>query len=141
MPAIVKLGTATSFNFKLINQAGLGHNALTQARNQLLSMAAQHPASLVSVRPNSLKNTAQFKLKVNQKKAQALSVSLSNINQTISTALSKTYVNNFINRSRVKKVYVQANAKFRMLPKNVNKLYVRSANGEMVPFSAFTTSH
>lgn len=104
-------------------------------------MAAQHPASLVSVRPNGLEDTAQFKLEVDQEKAQALGVSLSDINQTISTALGGTYVNDFIDRGRVKKVYVQADAKFRMLPEDVDKLYVRSANGEMVPFSAFTTSH
>ncbi|EMY5163613.1 multidrug efflux RND transporter permease subunit AcrF [Escherichia coli] len=141
MPAIVELGTATGFDFELIDQAGLGHDALTQARNQLLGMAAQHPASLVSVRPNGLEDTAQFKLEVDQEKAQALGVSLSDINQTISTALGGTYVNDFIDRGRVKKVYVQADAKFRMLPEDVDKLYVRSANGEMVPFSAFTTSH
>ncbi|SQM80054.1 multidrug efflux system protein [Escherichia coli] len=141
MPAIVELGTATGFDFELIDQAGLGHDALTQARNQLLGMAAQHPASLVSVRPNGLEDTAQFKLEVDQEKAQALGVSLSDINQTISTALGGTYVNDFIDRGRVKKVYVQADAKFRMLPEDVHKLYVRSANGEMVPFSAFTTAH
>ncbi|MBM2962715.1 efflux RND transporter permease subunit [Escherichia coli] len=141
MPAIVELGTATGFDFELIDQAGLGHDALTQARNQLLGMAAQHPASLVSVRPNGLEDTAQFKLEVDQEKAQALGVSLSDINQTISTALGGTYVNDFIDRGRVKKVYVQADAKFRMLPEDVDKLYVRSANGEMVPFSAFTTAH
>ena len=106
-----------------------------------LGTAAQHPASLVSVRPNGLEDTAQFKLEVDQEKAQALGVSLSDINQTISTALGGTYVNDFIDRGRVKKVYVQADAKFRMLPEDVDKLYVRSANGEMVPFSAFTTSH
>lgn len=94
-----------------------------------------------SVRPNGLEDTAQFKLEVDQEKAQALGVSLSDINQTISTALGGTYVNDFIDRGRVKKVYVQADAKFRMLPEDVDKLYVRSANGEMVPFSAFTTSH
>lgn len=116
MPAIVELGTATGFDFELIDQAGLGHDALTQARNQLLGMAAQHPASLVSVRPNGLEDTAQFKLEVDQEKAQALGVSLSDINQTISTALGGTYVNDFIDRGRVKKVYVQADAKFRMLP-------------------------
>ena len=141
MPAIVELGTATGFDFELIDQAGLGHDALTQARNQLLGMAAQHPASLVSVRPNGLEDTAQFKLEVDQEKAQALGVSLSDINQTISTALGGTYVNDFIDRGRVKKVYVQADAKFRMLPEDVDKLYVRSANGEMVPFSAFTSAH
>ena len=87
------------------------------------------------------KTPRSLKLEVDQEKAQALGVSLSDINQTMSTALGGTYVNDFIDRGRVKKVYVQADAKFRMLPEDVDKLYVRSANGEMVPFSAFTTAH
>lgn len=86
LPAIVKLSTATSFNFKLINQASLSHKKLTQARNQLLAKAAKHPNMLTSVRPNSLKNTPQFKININQKKAQALSVSINNINTTLSAA-------------------------------------------------------
>ncbi|EHG7583332.1 efflux RND transporter permease subunit [Citrobacter sedlakii] len=141
MPAIVELGTATGFDFELIDQAGLGHNALTQARNQLLGMVAQHPETLVRVRPNGLEDTAQFKLDVDQEKAQALGVSLSDINETISAALGGYYVNDFIDRGRVKKVYVQADAQFRMLPEDIDNLYVRSANGEMVPFSTFSSSH
>ncbi|KLV65320.1 multidrug efflux RND transporter permease subunit [Citrobacter murliniae] len=141
MPAIVELGTATGFDFELIDQGGLGHSALTQARNQLLGMVAQHPDLLVRVRPNGLEDTAQFKLDVDQEKAQALGVSLSDINETISAALGGYYVNDFIDRGRVKKVYVQADAKFRMLPEDINNLYVRSANGEMVPFSTFSSAH
>ena len=114
MPAIIELGTATGFDFELIDQGGLGHTALTQARNQLLGMVKQHPDQLV--------------------------VSLSDINETISAALGGYYVNDFIDRGRVKKVYVQADAHFRMLPSDINNMYVRSANGEMVPFSAFVTS-
>ncbi|QLY35354.1 efflux RND transporter permease subunit [Citrobacter freundii] len=140
MPAIVELGTATGFDFELIDQGGLGHTALTQARNQLMGMVAQHPDLLVRVRPNGLEDTAQFKLDVDQEKAQALGVSLSDINETISAALGSYYVNDFIDRGRVKKVYVQADAKFRMLPEDINNLYVRSANGEMVPFSTFSSS-
>lgn len=141
MPAIVELGTATGFDFELIDQGGLGHAALTQARNQLLGMVAKHPDLLVRVRPNGLEDTAQFKLDVDQEKAQALGVSLSDINETISAALGGYYVNDFIDRGRVKKVYVQADAKFRMLPEDINNLYVRSANGEMVPFSTFSSAH
>ncbi|MEB0900694.1 efflux RND transporter permease subunit [Citrobacter portucalensis] len=140
MPAIVELGTATGFDFELIDQGGLGHAALTQARNQLLGMVAKHPDLLVRVRPNGLEDTAQFKLDVDQEKAQALGVSLSDINETISAALGGYYVNDFIDRGRVKKVYVQADAKFRMLPEDINNLYVRSANGEMVPFSTFSSA-
>ncbi len=141
MPAIIELGTATGFDFELIDQASLGHTELTKARNQLLGMVQQHPDQLVRVRPNGLEDTAQFKLDVDQEKAQALGVSLSDVNETISAALGGYYVNDFIDHGRVKKVYVQADAKFRMLPSDVNNMYVRSANGEMVPFSAFVTSH
>ncbi|CEJ67719.1 MULTISPECIES: efflux RND transporter permease subunit [Citrobacter] len=141
MPAIVELGTATGFDFELIDQGGLGHTALTQARNQLLGMVAKHPDLLVRVRPNGLEDTPQFKLDVDQEKAQALGISLSDINETISASLGGYYVNDFIDRGRVKKVYVQADAKFRMLPTDISNLYIRSANGEMVPFSAFSASH
>ncbi|EEF7938935.1 efflux RND transporter permease subunit [Salmonella enterica subsp. diarizonae] len=140
MPAIVELGTATGFDFELIDQGGLGHDALTKARNQLLGMVAKHPDLLVRVRPNGLEDTPQFKLDVDQEKAQALGVSLSDINETISAALGGYYVNDFIDRGRVKKVYVQADAQFRMLPEDINNLYVRSANGEMVPFSTFSSA-
>lgn len=103
MPAIVELGTATGFDFELIDQGGLGHDALTKARNQLLGMVAKHPDLLVRVRPNGLEDTPQFKLDVDQEKAQALGVSLSDINETISAALGGYYVNDFIDRGRVKK--------------------------------------
>ena len=141
MPAIVELGTATGFDFELIDQGGLGHTALTQARNQLLGMVTKHPDLLVRVRPNGLEDTPQFKLDVDQEKAQALGVSLSDINETISASLGGYYVNDFIDRGRVKKVNVQGDAKYRMLPADINNLYIRSSNGEMVPFSAFSASH
>ncbi|HCC5837205.1 efflux RND transporter permease subunit [Citrobacter farmeri] len=140
MPAIIELGTATGFDFELIDQGGLGHAGLTSARNQLLGMVAKHSDLLVRVRPNGLEDTPQFKLDVDQEKAQALGVALSDINETISASLGGSYVNDFIDRGRVKKVYVQADAKFRMLPEDINNLYVRSANGKMVPFSAFSTA-
>lgn len=140
LPAILELGTATGFDFELTDQANLGHHALTQARNQLLGMVKAHSDLLVRVRPNGLEDTPQFKLDVDQEKAQALGVSVSDINQTISTALGGTYVNDFIDRGRVKKVYAQADARFRMLPADINTLYVRGNNGQMVPFSAFSTS-
>ena len=140
LPAIIELGTATGFDFELIDQANLGHTELTKARNELLGMVKEHPELLERVRPNGLEDTPQFKLDVDQEKAQALGVSVSDINQTVSTALGGTYVNDFIDHGRVKKVYAQADAQFRMLPGDINNLYVRSANGEMVPFSAFSTS-
>ncbi|MGV7091031.1 efflux RND transporter permease subunit [Siccibacter turicensis] len=140
LPAIIDLGTATGFDFELIDKANLGHNALTQARNTLLGMVGKHSDLLVRVRPNGLEDMPQYKLDVDQEKAQALGVSLADINQAISTSLGGTYVNDFIDHGRVKKVYVQSDAPFRMLPADINAIYVRSANGEMVPFSAFSTS-
>ncbi len=141
LPAIIELGTATGFDFELIDQANLGHEALTSARNRLLAEVQKHSDQVVRVRPNGLEDTPQFKLEVDIEKAQALGIDLSDINQTISTALGGTYVNDFIDHGRVKKVYVQADAQYRMLPGDVNNLYVRSSSGEMTPFSAFTTSH
>jgi multidrug efflux pump len=140
LPAIVELGTATGFDFQLIDQANLGHEKLTAARNQLLGMAAEHPDLLVGVRPNGLEDTPQFKLIIDQEKAQTLGVSLSDINTTIGTALGGSYVNDFIDRGRVKKVYVQADAPFRMLPNDIDNWFVRGSTGQMVPFSSFATA-
>ena len=140
LPAIIELGTATGFDFELIDQANQGHDALTRARNQLLAEAAKRPDVLVRVRPNGLEDTSQFKIDIDQDKAQALGVALSDINQTLSTALGGNYVNDFIDEGRVKKVYLQSDARFRMLPADIKTLYVRSKNGEMVPFSAFSST-
>ncbi|KFK97568.1 MULTISPECIES: multidrug efflux RND transporter permease subunit AcrB [unclassified Serratia (in: enterobacteria)] len=140
LPAIVELGTATGFDFQLIDQGNLGHEKLTQARNQLLGMVAQHPDLLVGVRPNGLEDTPQFKLEIDQEKALALGVSLSDINTTLSSALGGAYVNDFIDRGRVKKVYLQSAAPFRMLPGDIDNWYVRGSSGQMVPFSAFSSA-
>jgi multidrug efflux pump len=141
LPAIVELGTATGFDFQLIDQANLGHEKLTQARNQLFGEIAQHPDLLVGVRPNGLEDTPQFKVDIDQEKAQALGVSISDINTTLGAAWGGSYVNDFIDRGRVKKVYVMADAPFRMLPNDINNWYVRGTSGQMVPFSAFSTAH
>ncbi|PLR38709.1 hydrophobe/amphiphile efflux-1 family RND transporter [Chimaeribacter californicus] len=141
LPAIVELGTATGFDFQLIDQANLGHQKLTEARNQLLGMIAQHSDLLVGVRPNGLEDTPQFKLEIDQEKAEALGVSISDINTTLGSAWGGSYVNDFIDRGRVKKVYVQSQAQYRMLPSDLNNWYVRGSNGQMVPFSSFSTSH
>ncbi|QTC45397.1 efflux RND transporter permease subunit [Pantoea ananatis] len=141
LPAIIELGNATGFDFELIDQANLGHDKLTQARNQLFGMIAQHPDTLVGVRPNGLEDTPQFKLDIDQEKAQALGVSLSDINTTLAASWGGSYVNDFIDRGRVKKVYVMGKADARMLPDDINKWFVRNSNGEMVPFSAFSSAH
>ncbi|MCS2167021.1 multidrug efflux RND transporter permease subunit AcrB [Scandinavium manionii] len=140
LPAIVELGTATGFDFQLIDQAGLGHEKLTQARNQLFGEIAKHPDMLVGVRPNGLEDTPQFKIDIDQEKAQALGVSISDINTTLGAAWGGSYVNDFVDRGRVKKVYVMSEAPYRMLPNDIGNWYVRGSNGQMVPFSAFSTS-
>ncbi len=140
LPAIVELGTATGFDFELIDQGNLGHEKLTQARNQLFGMIAQHPDLLVGVRPNGLEDTPQYKIDIDQEKALALGVTVSDINTTLGAAWGGSYVNDFIDRGRVKKVYVMSAAQYRMLPGDLNYWYVRGSNGQMVPFSAFSTA-
>ena len=137
-PAVLELGTATGFDFRLTDNAGLGHEALMQARNQMLGMAAQNP-KLTNVRPNGLEDTPQFKIDVDQEKASALGVSLADINQTLAMAWGSSYVNDFIDRGRVKKVYMQADSQYRMNPKDLDRWYVRNKDGGMVPFSSFAT--
>jgi len=139
-PAVIELGNANGFDFQLQDQAGVGHEALMQARNQILGMAAQNPA-LVGVRPNGLEDTPQYRVSVDREKASALGLSLSTINSTLSAAWGSAYVNDFIEKGRVKKVYIQADAPFRMQPEDVNRWEVRNSTGEMVPFSTFATAH
>ncbi len=138
-PSVPGLGNATGFDLQLVDRGGLGHDRLMQARNQLLGMAAQNP-KLVGVRPNGLEDTPQFKLDIDREKASALGLSLSDINTTLSAAWGSSYVNDFIDRGRVKKVYLQADAPYRMQPSDIDRWYVRNASGQMVPFSAFTTA-
>jgi len=140
LPPIAELGRATGFNFYLQDRAGLGHEALLAARNQLLGMSAQQP-SLMQVRPNGMEDSAQLQIAVDQLKAQALGVSLSEINQTLAIGWGSSYVNDFVDRGRVKKVYVQAEPQFRMTPEDLNKWYVRNNQGEMVNFATFASSH
>src|SRR5690554_2327264 len=139
-PAIAELGIASGFDLQLIDRGGLGHEKLIEARNQLLGMAAQNP-KLMGVRPNGLDDTPEFRVNVDKEKAASLGLSLADINSTLAAAWGSVYVNDFIDQGRVKKVYLQADAPYRMLPEDVYKLHVRNANGEMVPFSAFATTH
>lgn len=139
-PAITGLGNAAGFDMELQDHAGLGHKALMQARDMLLEKAKNNP-SLTRVRHNGLDDSPQLRISIDQRKAQALGVSLDDINSTLQTGWGSTYVNDFLDRGRVKKVYVQASAKYRMLPDDIDKWYVRNSSGLMVPFSAFATSH
>ncbi|ARD59707.1 aminoglycoside/multidrug transporter subunit AcrD [Kosakonia radicincitans DSM 16656] len=138
-PAISGMGSSAGFDMELQDHAGAGHDALMAARDRLLEMAAKDPA-LTRVRHNGLDDSAQLQIDIDQRKAQALGVSIDDINDTLQTAWGSSYVNDFMDRGRVKKVYVQAAAKYRMLPDDINLWYVRNSSGTMVPFSAFATS-
>ena len=137
-PPIRELGNATGFDFQLVDRAGNGHKALMNARNQFLGMAAQNP-KLVGVRPNGLSDVPEFKVHIDNEKASALGLSLSDINNTLSIAWGSAYVNDFIDRGRIKRVYMQADAPYRMDPEDLDKWFVRNDEGDMVAFSAFST--
>ncbi|MEG6506281.1 efflux RND transporter permease subunit [Nitratidesulfovibrio sp. 1201_IL3209] len=138
-PAVMELGNASGFDLFLQDRSGIGHEALMQARNQLLGMAAQNSV-VVGLRPNGLEDTPQFQIDVDRARAGAHGLSMADVNDALGTALGGTYVNDFIDRGRVKKVYVQGDAPFRMMPEDINDWHVRNAQGEMVPFSAFSSS-
>ncbi len=135
-PAVRELGNASGFDMQLQDRAGLGHERLLAARNQLLGALRQEPA-VTKVRPNGQDDTSQFKIDVDWQKAAALGLSFADVNATLSSTWAQSYVNDFVDKGRVKKVYLQADAPFRMLPQDVDRWYVRSAKGEMTPFSAF----
>ncbi|PWU30391.1 hydrophobe/amphiphile efflux-1 family RND transporter [Pseudomonas sp. RW407] len=137
-PAVLELGNAVGFDIYLQDQAGVGHEALMQARNKFLQLASQNPV-LQRVRPNGLNDEPQYQLLIDDEKASALGVSLADINSTISIAWGSKYINDFIDRGRVKKVYAQGEPGARMSPEDLAKWYVRNASGEMVPFTAFAT--
>ncbi|WP_027359574.1 efflux RND transporter permease subunit [Desulforegula conservatrix] len=138
-PAVLELGNATGFDFQLQDRAGLGHEKLMEARNQLLGMAAQNPV-LMAVRPNGQDDTPQYKLDIDYERAGALGLTIADITDTLSTAWGSSYINDFLDKGRIKKVYMQADARFRMTPEDLNKWHIRNKAGEMVPFSAFATA-
>jgi multidrug efflux pump len=137
-PAVMELGNATGFNFFLQDRAGIGHEALNAARDQFLELAAKNPV-LARVRANGLRDEPQYKLLIDDEKARAHGLSLADINNTVSIAWGASYVNDFIDRGRVKKVYLQGEPEARMNPEDLNKWYVRNDQGQMVPFSAFAS--
>jgi len=139
-PAVVELGQANGFDFMLQDRSGLGHEKLMEARNMLLGMAMKNP-KLVAVRPNGQDDSPQFKLDIDDVRAGALGVSVADANSVLATAWGSSYVNDFIQNGRVKKVYLQSDAKYRMVPEDINGWYVRNNKGDMVPFSAFATAH
>jgi len=135
-PPIIELGMATGFDFQLQDRGGLGHAALMGARNQLLGMIMQDPR-LVRVRPNGMEDVPEYHIDVDWDKAGALGIPITSIHNTIGAAFGSAYVNDFIQAGRVKKVYAQVDAPYRMLPQDLEKLYVRNSAGKMVPFSSF----
>jgi multidrug efflux pump len=138
-PAVVELGQANGFDFMLQDRGGLGHAKLMEARNQLLGLAMKNP-KLIAVRPNGQDDAPQFKLDIDDVRAGALGVSLDDANSVLATAWGSSYVSDFIENGRVKKVYLQADAEYRMVPEDINSWYVRNKTGDMVPFSAFATA-
>jgi multidrug efflux pump len=138
-PPIPELGTSTGFDLMLQDRSGQGHEKLMEARNMLLGMAGKDPR-LAGVRPQGLEDTPQFQVEIDQAKASALGLSLSDVNNTLSSSFGSAYVNDFVNGTRVQQVIVQAEAPYRMLPQDLGKLYVRNASGTMVPFSSFASA-
>jgi multidrug efflux pump len=139
-PAVLELGVANGFDLQLQDRGGVGHEKLMEARNQLLGMAMKDP-KLTAVRPNGQDDSPQFKLDIDDVRAGSLGIPLTNINDVLSTAWGSTYVNNFIQNGRVKKVYLQSDPQYRMLPEDFNSWYVSNKDGQMVPFSAFSSAH
>lgn len=135
-PAVLELGNATGFDVFLQDRGGVGHEKLMEARNQFLAKAAQSKI-LSAVRPNGLNDEPQYQLTIDDERASALGVTIADINNTLSIALGASYVNDFIDRGRVKKVYIQGEPNARMSPEDLQKWYVRNGAGEMVPFSSF----
>jgi multidrug efflux pump len=135
-PAVLELGNATGFDFELLDRANLGHAKLMDARNQLLGMAAKDP-TLMAVRSNGLEDEAQYHIDIDRQKADAFKLTIADVNNTLSAAWGSAYVNDFIDRGRIKRVFIQGDVPSRMLPEDFNKWYVRNSDGQMVPFSAF----
>jgi len=136
-PAVRELGNSTGFDLEMEDRGNLGHDALVAARGQLLGLAAHNP-KLAAVRPASLDDTQQVHINVDQEKANAFGVSIADLNTTLSAAWGGSFVNNFIDRDRVKRVYIQGDAPYRMAPEDLDRWYVRNTSGSMAPFSSFT---
>ncbi|WP_151710679.1 efflux RND transporter permease subunit [Acinetobacter brisouii] len=138
LPSMPELGTSSGFDFMLKDVNGQGHAKLLEARNTILGMASQDKR-LMAVRPNGMQDTSQYQIQIDQAKAGAMGINLSDINNTMSIAWGGSYINDFLDHGRIKKVYVQGDAPSRMMPEDLNKWYVRNSAGTMVPFSSFAT--
>ncbi|MGP5216632.1 efflux RND transporter permease subunit [Psychrobacter celer] len=138
-PAITELGNASGFDLMLQDSGNLGHEGLLEARNMLLGMAAQND-KVSGVRPNGQEDSPQLKVNINQEQAAAYGLSLGSINSVISTAWGSSYINDFVDRGRIKRVYVQGEASSRTNPDDIGKWYVRNDTGDMISFDAFSSS-
>ncbi|MEJ5975350.1 efflux RND transporter permease subunit [Novosphingobium sp. PS1R-30] len=138
-PAVSELGNASGFDFQLKDMGNLGHDKLIEARNQLLDMAAQDKR-LAQVRPNGIEDNPQVKLEIDQVAAATLGLSQADINATVAVAMGGSYINDFIDRGRVKRVYAQSDAEFRITPEALGNYFVRGSGGAMTPFSSFATT-
>ena len=138
-PAVMELGTAVGFDFELQDMADLGHDKLMAARNQLLGMAARHP-DLAGLQPNGLEDTPQYRIDIDWEKVGALGVGVSDVNDVISTAWGSSYVNDFLDKGRIKKVIMQGDAPFRMVPEDLRLWHVRNRDGQMVPMSSLASA-
>lgn len=135
-PPIIELATSRGFDFVLQDRGGVGHERLMEAKKTLLLAASKDPI-LSAVRASGMDDQAEYKIDIDWKKAGSLGISMSEVNDTITTAWGSSYVNDYIEKGRVKRVYVQADAPFRMVPEDLSKLHVRNRMGEMVPVSVF----
>ncbi|MBN2578941.1 MAG: efflux RND transporter permease subunit [Pirellulales bacterium] len=140
-PAVVELGMTRGVDFQLVDRGGVGHEALTNARNMLLGMAMQDKEQLVNVRPNGLEDVPEYRVDVDWEEAGAQDIPINAIHTTLSAAFGSAYVNDFIQGGRVKRVFVQADAPYRMLPQDLKRLYVRNNAGKMVPYASFASAH
>ncbi len=139
-PAVMEMGNATGFDFQLQDRGGVGHEQLMAARNQLLGMAAMEP-KLMKVRPNGMEDTPEYRLEIDRERAGTMGLPVGQVNDAISTSWGSAYVGDFIDKGRVKKVFLQSDADFRMKPEDLENWFVRNREGVMVPFSAFAKAH
>jgi hydrophobe/amphiphile efflux-1 (HAE1) family protein len=139
-PAVFELGNATGFDFELIDRAAVGHEVLMQARGKLLEIAKKNPA-IGMLRPNGLDDEPQYQLDIDWERASALGLSIASISDSLAAGWGSSYINQFLDRGRVKKVFIQGDVDTRMLPQDLDRWYVRNATGEMIPFSAFSSAH
>jgi hydrophobe/amphiphile efflux-1 (HAE1) family protein len=139
-PAVFELGNATGFDFELLDRASVGHQVLMQARGKLLELASKDPA-IGMLRPNGLDDEPQYQLDIDWERASALGLSVASISNSLAAGWGSSYINQFLDRGRVKKVFIQGDANTRMLPQDLDRWYVRNATGQMIPFSAFSSAH